>query len=533
MKAPEWSLASFARDGFVGPVPILTRHECRTLRRHMTDPKRPPPADWHKGGAITDWLLYRLAASPRLLSILTPIIGDDIVLWGCSFVRRRAGDVHPWHVDIETSDAEGSYVTAWIGLENASSRSGLSLITGSHKLETVQQVQSEQSYRRGEAPTETVLAWAEHRNPDARLVQPEVGDGEAILFDGRLWHKSHNIISGTRSALVLQFAAASSPVRMLDMAQLEWPFRFVPAPRPPCIAVAGSVTHGPNRVIAPPAHISKRRNPMLSSCIRSLDLPLAEQEGGGWKPHPLFRGSTPILDEMSCHAAVLSPGHSPHAPHIHPHEELLIVLDGEAELVISDSPSADGARIERVRPGAFSYYPSGQHHTIRNAGATPIAYLMFKWQSDGAKVEGNPLATTIFRDLDYADPDNSKPFVTRKLFEQPTSQLGRLHCHTTWLAPGAGYEPHVDAYDVAILTLSGRVETLGKEVGPNSVVFYAAGEKHGMRNVGDTPARYLVFEFHAPHLDIRRRARRYVRPLAKRILRRALTNLGISRESIQ
>jgi hypothetical protein len=76
------------------------------------------------------------------------------------------------------------------------------------------------------------------------------------------------------------------------------------------------------------------------------------------------------------------------------------------------------------------------------------------------------------------------------------------------------------------------VETLGEEAGPNSVVFYAAGEKHGMRNVGDVPARYLVFEFHASDLDIRQRARRYVRPLAKRILGRVARTLGVSRASI-
>ena len=82
---------SFARDGFLGPVPILTREECRAIGKHMAEPSRPPPADWHKGGAVTDWLLYRLGASPRLLSLLTPILGEDVLLWGCSFVRRRPG----------------------------------------------------------------------------------------------------------------------------------------------------------------------------------------------------------------------------------------------------------------------------------------------------------------------------------------------------------------------------------------------------------------------------------------------------------
>jgi hypothetical protein len=66
------------------------------------------------------------------------------------------------------------------------------------------------------------------------------------------------------------------------------------------------------------------------------------------------------------------------------------------------------------------------------------------------------------------------------------------------MLPGAGYEPHVDAYDVAIFVVSGKVETLGQVVEPNSVIFYSAGEPHGMKNVGQEPAKYLVFEMHGP-----------------------------------
>lgn len=60
-----------------------------------------------------------------------------------------------------------------------------------------------------------------------------------------------------------------------------------------------------------------------------------------------------------------------------------------------------------------------------------------------------------------------------------TQYLRKLHSHITTLQPGSGYPPHEDAYDVAILVLRGSVETLGQRVGPNSVIFYAAGEPHG------------------------------------------------------
>lgn len=200
---------------------------------------------------------------------------------------------------------------------------------------------------------------------------------------------------------------------------------------------------------------------------------------------------------MACHASVLDPGHSPHAPHSHIEEELLIVLDGEAEIVLADGPSDEEARVETLRPGEFVYYPAYQHHTIRNAAAAPVTYVMFKWRSAPAN-SAAPLATGVFRDDLFAPARERKPFASRRLFEHPTTFLQKLHAHVTVLEPGAGYAPHTDDYDVAIVIFAGTVRTVGRDVGPHSVIYYASGAPHGMQNVGDVPARYLVFEFHAP-----------------------------------
>jgi hypothetical protein len=82
-----------------------------------------------------------------------------------------------------------------------------------------------------------------------------------------------------------------------------------------------------------------------------------------------------------------------------------------------------------------------------------------------------------------------------------TRHLRHLHAHITTLQPGAGYEPHADAYDVCIVVLEGTIETLGERVGPSSIVYCCAGELHGMRNAGDVPALYLVYEFHGRHAN--------------------------------
>jgi oxalate decarboxylase/phosphoglucose isomerase-like protein (cupin superfamily) len=516
----------FSREGFLAPVPVLTARECGVVREHLRWAS-PQPADWAKGRAATDWLMAHLGASPRLLELLTPLLGDNIVLWGCSVVRRKPGKQHPWHVDIETSDPAARFVSAWIGLKNTSKQSGLELIAGSHRARTVQEIQHAHGMHRGDAATATVLDWARQENPEARLVEPQLTDGEAVLFDGRLWHASQNACGTTRMALLLQFASADSPVQMLASNDFEWPFRFVPAPRPATILVQGTATGDANRLVPAPARNSRERIPMLSSSIRSLSLPLTEREGGGWQPHFLFKGSTGIFDQMSCHAAVLSPGHCPHPPHVHADEEILIVLDGEPEILLADRPSAEGARVERVALGTFSYYPAGQHHTIRNPGSTPVTYLMFKWRVTDARQNAEPLGTTLFQ-YSIDDPPEKLGWVIRKIFQQPTGLLRRLQCHTSWLAPGAGYPPHVDAYDVALLLLEGRVETLGRVVEPMSVIYYPAGEKHGIKNVGDTPARYLVFEFHAPRRELRTRARRLAGSIMRRALNRGSRSLGLA-----
>ena len=271
---------------------------------------------------------------------------------------------------------------------------------------------------------------------------------------------------------------------------------------------------------------------MISSQISPLALPLGEHPGGGWQPYQLFGGPTPVVDYMNCHVSVLSGGHSPHPPHTHDEEELLIILDGEAELMISDEALADGVRIEHVRPGSFAYYPAHQHHTIRNSGTAPVTYMMFKWRVAGAKPASNPLKAGVCR---YGRNDQRAVtgWQIEKVMEGATGFLGKLHCHLSRLAPGAGYEPHVDGYDVAIIVLNGRVETLGRAAGPCDVIYYAAGQKHGMRNVGSEPAHYLVFEFHSSAIDFRKRITRRIKPLAKQVLKRAALAVGVDLRQVR
>lgn len=269
--------------------------------------------------------------------------------------------------------------------------------------------------------------------------------------------------------------------------------------------------------------------PMVSTWIRPLALPL-EQDETGYKAHSIFHGPTPNLLHLGCHVSVLDPGNSPHEPHLHPEEEVLVVLDGGADLVLVDEES--GERVERARPGGLSYYSGQQRHTIRGAGDGPVTYVMFRWRGD-PRDKGGLLQSALhidgsqeaFERLETASQVSGMQ--TEVVFEGPTRYLQKLHCHVTKLEPGAGYDAHADPYDVGIVALSGTLETLGRRVEAPAVVFYSGGEPHGMRNVGETPAGYVVFEFHREDADawildrlVVRRTYWLVRRTVSRVLRR-------------
>ena len=491
--------ATFERNGYLGPLGLLDLAECRRLVDYLGRSDLPEPAVWSKGRGVNERYLFDIATQPAILDRVADLLDDDVVLWGVSAVRRKPGDVHPWHSDIESSAPTGGFVSVWIGLEHTSRDSSLQLIRASHRSGTsVQEARAAHGIGRDDATPGTLLQFARDRAPDAELVEPEMTDGDGIFFDGRLWHGTDNRSrSGERLALVLQFAGAGLPVRIPDWSKLDWPFRLRDEPRPPVIVVRGSDRSGSNTVVPPPPLPPADASP-LRTAAHAFDLPLDDPEPAKpWQPFPAFRGPTRTCTEMSCHASVLEGGHSPHPPHAHVEEELLIPLHGEVELVVSNVPVDAEPRTERLRPGSFVYYPAWQHHTVRNPGARSAAYLMFKWRTAewGA---GNELGTEVVRFEDVAPPEGARPFWTTSLLDGPTGCLGKLHAHATVLAPGAGYEPHEDAHDVAIVMLEGTVETLGREVGKHSVVYCSAGEPHGMRNVGPGPARYVVFELHPP-----------------------------------
>ena len=462
----------FADLGYLGPVRVLSKRECRRLLREPT----PEPLDWMKDLAVSSRAYYDVATRPEILGVVSELLGGRVILWGASAVDREPGAVHHWHTDIECSAPEARTVSVWIGLEHTTPKSALVVIPRSHRFgAAVQEIRARHGVDREQTTADDLLRWAREHEPQSELVPTRVHDGEAIFFDGKLWHGTHNVSRRTRRALLLQYATPETPIRIPDLTQLDWPFRQFDEPRPACLLLRGDADPQPNRIVPGPVF---DHGVVLTSRIHALRLPLEGDAETGWRAHPAFAGSTAGVPSLSCHASVLAPGHSPHPPHAHDEEEVLLLLDGEVELV--------WPRDERVplQPGQFAYYPAGFRHTLRTTSASPANYVMLKWRGEPGRRD----------ELAHGRFDSALPGV---LFDQETRYLRKLQAHVTVLGPGGGYDAHADAYDVAIVLLEGEVETIGGRAAPHDVIFYRAGEPHGMRNVGAGAARYVVFEFHS------------------------------------
>ncbi len=213
-----------------------------------------------------------------------------------------------------------------------------------------------------------------------------------------------------------------------------------------------------------------------------------------WKIYHFRRCYPRNVYALTAHASILKTGSIPHKPHIHNEEELIVILSGSVQIQTLDD---NDKLITSIPIGSASivYHDSKKPHTIHSVGSEPAIYVCLKWTGRRTNQKAAFLESSIFLPK-YEDEKGSSPFRINKIFQSPTEFLTKLRCHVSLMEPGAGYAPHRDPHDILIVLLDGTVETLGQTIGPQGIIFYHAGEPHGMRNVGNTLARYVVFEFH-------------------------------------
>jgi XRE family transcriptional regulator, regulator of sulfur utilization len=104
-----------------------------------------------------------------------------------------------------------------------------------------------------------------------------------------------------------------------------------------------------------------------------FDWTTADTKANEWGAvRQVMRQRTPTLDELEIHISTLKPGQSPHAPHQHQHEELLILKEGTLETFQSGAT-------RRVGPGGIIFQASNEMHNVTNVGQGAATYYVIGW----------------------------------------------------------------------------------------------------------------------------------------------------------
>ncbi len=89
-------------------------------------------------------------------------------------------------------------------------------------------------------------------------------------------------------------------------------------------------------------------------------------------------GDTPGSTNFVTGRLVLAPGKTPHPPHTHAEEEVMVIEAGHGDIEV------DG-KTTQVGPGSVMYTAPNVSHGIVNSGETPIVFYFIKWAGKGGK----------------------------------------------------------------------------------------------------------------------------------------------------
>jgi quercetin dioxygenase-like cupin family protein len=109
-------------------------------------------------------------------------------------------------------------------------------------------------------------------------------------------------------------------------------------------------------------------SPTLASFIKPFD-ELAVKQNGQNESRSILNGVTHSGDHLEVHETTLAPGSSPHPPHRHEHEELLLMVSGTLAVTIEGKTGVIG-------PGGAAFFHSNELHGARNPGTENAQYFV-------------------------------------------------------------------------------------------------------------------------------------------------------------
>jgi hypothetical protein len=136
----EEQIQAYRRDGFLGPIDLMSTDEAAQLRHKIEDVEAKWGAQIQSRCKIKAHLPFQflcdVISHPKLLDAVEDIIGPNILCWGSSFFQKEAHDPGfvSWHQDstyygLEPPDT----LTAWVAISDSNHQSGcMEFIPGTH-----------------------------------------------------------------------------------------------------------------------------------------------------------------------------------------------------------------------------------------------------------------------------------------------------------------------------------------------------------------------------------------------------------------
>ena len=133
-----------------------------------------------------------------------------------------------------------------------------------------------------------------------------------------------------------------------------------------CVAAVASFI-----AVAGMALAQSNGKPVMHSCVFNwADLKASPTKQG--ERRSVCDAPTPTLAEFECHITTLNPGESPHPPHRHADEELMIIKEGTLEALQGDQTNV-------VTAGGIIFEAANELHGLRNIGTNRATYFVFRF----------------------------------------------------------------------------------------------------------------------------------------------------------
>jgi mannose-6-phosphate isomerase-like protein (cupin superfamily) len=124
----------------------------------------------------------------------------------------------------------------------------------------------------------------------------------------------------------------------------------------------------------PPAQ-GPQTTPLPAKVYHSSAIPY--KGDGKKKARRFFYGPEHSGYTLEMHETVLGPGVETHPPHTHGHQEIIILVEGAAQV------SMDG-RTDTVEAGSVIFYEPSKPHNLRNTGTVPCRYYVIELRGRNA-----------------------------------------------------------------------------------------------------------------------------------------------------